>query len=84
VFLKTYDNLTNKNKHTLSSTSALDGGEWLKLQPGRLNDPRERAGNHCIVFWVGLRAGLGRCGKNSPPPGFDPQTVQPVASHYAD
>ena len=26
----------------------------------------------------------GRVRKNSPPPGFDPQTVQPVASRYTD
>ena len=33
---------------------------------------------------MGLRAGLDRCGKSRPPPGFDPRTVQPVASHYTD
>jgi hypothetical protein len=27
---------------------------------------------------VGLSAGLDRCGKSRPPPGFDPRTVQPV------
>jgi hypothetical protein len=31
---------------------------------------------------VGPRAGLDRCGKSRPPPGFDPRTVQPVASRY--
>ena len=35
--------------------------------------------------WVGPRAGVGRCGKSRPPPpGFDPQTIQPVANHYND
>jgi hypothetical protein len=29
---------------------------------------------------VGLRAGLDRCGKSHPLPGFDSRTVQPVAS----
>jgi hypothetical protein len=29
---------------------------------------------------VGLRFGLDVCEKISPPPGFDPRTVQPVAS----
>ena len=29
---------------------------------------------------MGPRAGLDRCGKSRPPPGFDPRTVQPVAS----
>ena len=30
------------------------------------------------------RAGLDRCGKSRPPPGFDPRTVQSVASRYTD
>jgi len=29
--------------------------------------PRERSGTHCIGGWVGLRAGLDRCGKSRPP-----------------
>jgi len=33
---------------------------------------------------VGPRAGLDRYGKSRPPPGFDPRTVQPVASRYTD
>jgi hypothetical protein len=33
---------------------------------------------------VGPRGGLDRCGKSRPPPGFDPRTVHPVASRYAD
>jgi len=33
---------------------------------------------------VGLRAGLDKCGKSRPPPGFDPRTVQPVGSRYTD
>jgi hypothetical protein len=43
--------------------------------------PRERPGTHCTGGWVGPRAGLDRCGKSHPSPGFDPRTVQPVASH---
>ena len=40
--------------------------------------PRERPGTHCTGGWVGPRAGLeGR--EISPPPGFDPRTIQPVA-----
>jgi len=46
--------------------------------------PRERYCAHCIGGWVGLRAGLDGCGKSRPPPGFDPRTVQPVASRYTD
>jgi hypothetical protein len=33
---------------------------------------------------VGPRAGLDGCGKSRSPPGFDPRTVQPLASHYTD
>jgi len=45
--------------------------------------PGERAGTHSVGGWMGPRAGLdGR--KISPQPGFDPRTVQPVASHYTD
>jgi hypothetical protein len=32
---------------------------------------------------VGPRAGLGGCG-NLAPPGFDPRSLQPVASRYSD
>ena len=46
--------------------------------------PRERPETHCTGGWVGPRAGLDRCGKSRPPPGFDPWTVQPVASRYTD
>ena len=46
--------------------------------------PRERPDTHCTGGWVGPRAGLDGCGKISPPPGFDPRTVQPVASRYTD
>ena len=33
---------------------------------------------------MGPRAGLDRCGKSRPPPGFDRRTVQPVASRYTE
>jgi hypothetical protein len=46
--------------------------------------PRERPGTHCTGGWVGPRAGLDRCGKSRLPPGYDPWTVQPVASRYTD
>ena len=46
--------------------------------------PRERPGTHCTGGWVVPRAGLDRCRKSRPPPGFDPWTVQPVASRYTD
>ena len=31
---------------------------------------------------MGPRTGLDGCGKSQPPPGFDPRTVQPVASRH--
>jgi len=37
-----------------------------------------------IRGWVISRAGLEGCGKSRPPQGFDPLTVQPVASRYTD
>ena len=40
--------------------------------------PGRRPGTHCIGGWVGPRSCMDVYG-NSPPPGFDPQTVQPVA-----
>ena len=46
--------------------------------------PRERPGTYCTGGWVCPRAGMDRCGKSRPPPGFDPRTVQPVASRYTD
>ena len=62
-------------------TSALEGVRGQRHAPAA---PylRERPGTHCTVGWVGLRAGLDRCEKSRPPPGFDPRTVQPVGSRY--
>jgi hypothetical protein len=41
------------------STSALDGGEWSVLRPGRALAPGKRIpGTYCIGGWVGPRAGL--------------------------
>jgi len=42
--------------------------------------PGKGLGMHCKGDWVGHRASLDRCGKTLPPPGFNPQTVQPIAS----
>ena len=33
---------------------------------------------------MGPRAGLDRCGKFRPPPGYDPRIFQPVTSRYTD
>jgi len=44
----------------------------------------KRTSTHCTGDWVGPRAGLDKCGKSRPPPGFDPRTVQLVASRYTE
>ena len=64
---------------TLPSTSALDGGWVVNATPRplypryplyrRLSGPQSLS----VRVW-----------KISPPPGFDPRTVQPVASRYTD
>jgi hypothetical protein len=64
-------------------TTALEGVRGQRHAPAALY-PRERPGTHCIGGLVGPRAGLDRCGKSRPPPGFDRRTVQPVASRYTD
>ena len=69
--------------YTLSLTSGLDGG-WVVNATPRPLYPGERHGTHCIGGWVGPRVGLDGMRKISPPPGFDPRTVQPAASHYTD
>jgi len=55
---------------------------WVVNATPRPLYPRDKSGTHCLGGWVGHRAGLERCGKISPPPGFDPWTVQPVTSRY--
>ena len=72
-----------KYSSTLSLTSTIDGvGDQLHA-PATL-PPGKRRGTDCIGSWVGHRAGLDGCGNCRPPPGFDPRTVQPVASRYTD
>jgi hypothetical protein len=57
---------------------------WVVNATPRPLYPQERPGSHCVGCWVGPRAGLDGCGKSRLPPGFDPRTVQPVASRYTD
>jgi hypothetical protein len=70
-----------KYSSTLSLTSALDGCVWSTPRPGRFT-PGEKPGTYFIGGWVGARPGQVR--NISPPPGFDPRTVQPVGSRYTD
>jgi len=46
--------------------------------------PGKRPGTHYIGGWVGPRASPGWVQKIPPPPGFDPRTLQPVASRYTN
>jgi hypothetical protein len=46
--------------------------------------PGKKTGTHCTGSWVGFQGRSERARKISPPPGFDPQTVQTVASRYAE
>jgi hypothetical protein len=64
-------------------TTALAGGKRSATRPGR-SLPRERPGTYCTGGWVDPQGRSGRVRKISPPPGFDPRTVQPVASRYTD
>jgi len=48
----------------------------------RLLFPQERPGTHCTGGLVGPQVRSGRARKISPPPVFDPRTVQPVAIRY--
>jgi hypothetical protein len=57
---------------------------WVVKATPRPLYPRERTGTHCMEGWVVFRTGLDRSGKSRPTPGFDPRTVQPVASRYTD
>jgi len=56
--------------------------EWVVNAMPRPLYPRERPGALSIRGWVAPRAGLG-VRKISPPPGFDPRTVQPVANSHS-
>ena len=57
---------------------------WVVSTTPRSSYLRGRPCTHCTGGWVGPRAGLDECEKSRPLPGFDPRTVQPVASRYTD
>jgi hypothetical protein len=61
---------------TLSLTSAVD------VVGGQRHAPA--SGTHYTGGWVGPQGRSGRVRKTSPPLGFDPRTVQPVASRNTD
>ena len=64
-------------------TSALRWG-WVVSTTPRPLYPRERPGTHCYSRLGGPQGRSRRVRKISPPPIFDPRTVQPVASRYTD
>ena len=56
---------------------------WVIITTPRLLYPRERPGAHCMGGKVSTRLS-GRVQKISPPLGFNPWTLQPIAIHYRD
>jgi hypothetical protein len=65
---------------TLPSTSALDGVDGQRHAPADLPSGKIRYPLYRRLGGPQVRSG--RLWKNSPPPGFDPRTVQPVATSY--
>jgi hypothetical protein len=55
---------------------------WVVNNTSRPLYPLERPGTHSLGGYVGPRAVLDECGKSRPTLGFDPRTVQSVASRY--
>ena len=66
----------------LLSTLALDGGGWSGPRPSHFTPEKTW---YPLYRRLGLHQGQsGQVRKISPPPGFDPRTVQPVGSCYTD
>jgi hypothetical protein len=70
-------------EQAMKAQIALDGGVWSMPGPGCLTPGRE---TRYPLYWRmdGPQGQCGRVRKISPPAGFDPRTVQPVASLYTD
>jgi hypothetical protein len=68
---------------TLSLTLALDGGGWPAPRPDHFTPGKET--RYPLYRRLGGPQGWSRpVLKISPPPGFNPWTIQPVASRYTD
>ena len=65
-------------------TTALEGGEGSSSRPGRSLPPGKTRYPLYRRLGGGPKAGLDRCEKSRPPPGFNPRIVQPVASRCTD
>jgi hypothetical protein len=70
---------TQSYSSTLSLTSALDRGGWSTPRPGRFTCRKDP-----VPIVGGLQGRSGAVRKISPPPEFDPRTVQPVANRCTD
>jgi hypothetical protein len=69
-------------RSTLSLTSALDGCGWSTPRPSRFTPRKDPVPIVQVAGWV---PGPGLDGRKiSPPPGFDPRIVQPIAGRYTD
>jgi hypothetical protein len=70
-----------RHSSTLSLTSAPDGDEWSTPRPGRFTPGKDPVP---IVWEAGWASGpvWKVSEKLATPAGFDPRTVQPVASRY--
>jgi hypothetical protein len=64
-------------------TTAPEGGEWSASRPGR-SLPPGKTRYPLYRRLGGPQSQSGQVRKISPPPGFDPRTVQLVASRYTD
>jgi hypothetical protein len=51
---------------------------------GQRHAPAHVPGAHSTGGWLGLGVGLVGYAHLRPPPGFEPRTVQPIASRYTD
>jgi len=67
----------------LFMTTVLEGGEGSASRPGRSLPPGKTRYPLCRRLGE-PQDRSGQVRKISPPPGFDPRTVQPVTSHYTD
>jgi hypothetical protein len=67
---------------TLSVTLALGGDGWSTPRPGRFTPGNDTVPIAQVAGWAPGRSG--RVRKISPPPEFDPRTIQLVASCYTD
>jgi len=83
VFEKYWNIKFNKNPSRRSTRRVLEGDEGSPSRPGSSLSP----GKSRYPLYRRLGGPQGRSGqvrKISPPSGFDPRTVQPVASRYTD